>query len=80
MTGYEGSGECWFIQQPFDVTPMDQARVFPPTRVGNNTFLLPSNEQLLERQLSSYANLFRTIADQISELNDRIDTLSEAAE
>ena len=52
----------------------------PIGKISNNVFIVPSSNEILERQMISYMNIFRNIADQISDLNKKIDNLQEAAE
>ena len=47
----------------------------------SNTIIGHSNsEQMLEQQLRSYMKVFQNIADQIGELNERVELLQNAAE
>ena len=52
----------------------------PIGKVSNNVFIIPSPNEILERQMISYMNIFRNIADQISDLNKKIDNIQDAAE
>ena len=52
----------------------------PIVKISNNVYIIPSPNEILERQMISYMNIFRNIADQISDLNERIDKLEDAAE
>lgn len=49
-------------------------------KISNNSFAGPSSQIIVERQMKSYMNIFKNIADQISDLNNRIDYLNDAAE
>ena len=51
-------------------------RILNP-KISNNVYNSPSSEQIVERQMISYMNIFKNIADQISDLNNQI---SDAAE
>lgn len=55
-------------------------QVNPIGKISNNVYIIPSPNEILERQMISYMNIFRNIADQISDLNKRIDNLEDAAE
>ena len=52
----------------------------PIGKISNNVFIIPSPNEILERQMISYMNIFRNIADQISDLNKKIDNIQDAAE
>jgi len=52
----------------------------PIGKISNNVYIIPSPNEILERQMISYMNIFRNIADQISDLNQRIDNIEDAAE
>ena len=52
----------------------------PIGKISNNVYIIPSPNEILERQMISYMNIFRNIADQISDLNKRIDNLQDVAE
>ena len=52
----------------------------PIGKISNNVYIIPSPNEILERQMISYMNIFRNIADQISDLNKRIDKIQDAAE
>ena len=49
-------------------------------KISNNVYIIPSPTEMLERQMVSYMNIFKNIADQISDLNNRIDNIEDAAE
>ena len=49
-------------------------------KISNNVYIIPSPNEMLERQMVSYMNIFRNIADQISDLNKRIDKIEDVAE
>ncbi len=55
-------------------------QVNPIGKISNNVYIIPSPNEILERQMISYMNIFRNIADQISDLNKKIDNLEDAAE
>ena len=52
----------------------------PIGKISNNVYIIPSPNEILERQMISYMNIFRNIADQISDLNKRIDKIQDVAE
>ena len=52
----------------------------PIGKVSNYVFIIPSPNEILVRQMISYMNIFRNIADQISDLNKKIDNIQDAAE
>ena len=49
-------------------------------KISNNVFIIPSPNEILDRQMISYMNIFRNIAVQISDLNKKIDNIQDAAE
>ena len=55
-------------------------QVSPIGKISNNVYIIPSPNEILERQMVSYMNIFKNIADQISDLNKRIDSIQDAAE
>ena len=55
-------------------------QVSPIGKISNNVYIIPSSNEILERQMVSYMNIFKNIADQISDLNKRIDSIQDAAE
>ena len=59
---------------------VEKNQVTPVGKISNNVYIIPSPNEMLERQMISYMNIFRNIADQISDLNKRIDDIQDAAE
>ncbi len=58
----------------------EKNQITPIGKISNNVYIIPSPNEILERQMISYMNIFRNIADQISDLNKRIDKIEDAAE
>ena len=59
---------------------VEKNQVTPVGKISNNVYIIPSPNEMIERQMISYMNIFRNIADQISDLNKRIDDIQDVAE